>query len=237
MESKILLVDDDPTLLALLSKFLQKGEYSVLAAASAAEALRLAYSEQPDLVILDVMMPGMDGWELCARLRELASLPIIILSARSSEADKLRGFRLGVEDYVTKPFSLAELAARIRVVLQRNQPKPSPADTIYTTGDWTVDMAKRRVLRGNELILLTPTEFRLLQYLIQKQGQPVSEATLAEEVWGADREGAATLVRRYIWLLRQKLEADPEHPTRILTVRGFGYRIGTGPLTSPENRK
>jgi DNA-binding response OmpR family regulator len=237
MADKILLVDDDGTLLSLLSRYLRQEAYSVLAASSGTEALRLAYQERPALVVLDVMMPGMDGWELCARLRELASFPIILLSAKSSEADKLRGFQLGVDDYVTKPFSLAELAARIRVVLERHRPKPSTANAMYTTGNWSVDMVKRRVTRGDERVPLTPTEFRLLQYLIEQHGRPVSEATLAQEVWGSHPEGELAVVRRYIWLLRQKLEDDPAHPTRILTVRGFGYRLGTAPLAPLEDKK
>ena len=235
MPSKILLVDDDKTLLSFLSEYLQGVEYAVLAAANGTEALRMVYRERPDLVVLDVMMPGMDGWELVARLRELADFPIILLSAKSSEADKLRGFRLGVDDYVTKPFSFAELAARIQAVLARTQVNPVVAGPMYAAGNLNVDMEKRQVKRGTEQIPLTPTEFRLLQCLIQKRGQPVSEATLAQEVWGSYRQNETAVVRRYIWLLRQKLEDDPARPSRILTVRGFGYRMGTAPLVPPSD--
>ena len=233
MPSKILLVDDDKTLINFLSEFLQNEEYTVLTAVSGVEALRVVYRERPQLVVLDVMMPGMDGWELVARLRELADLPIILLSAKSSEADKLRGFRMGVDDYVTKPFSFAELTARIQAVLARTQANPTPFGTLYSAGNLNVDMDKRQVMRGKEQIPLTPTEFRLLQCLIQKRGQPVSEGSLALEVWGSYRQNETAVVRRYIWLLRQKLEDDPSHPTRILTVRGFGYRLGTAPLAPP----
>jgi DNA-binding response OmpR family regulator len=237
MPTKILLVDDDKTLLSFLTEYLQGAEYAVLAAANGVEALRVVYRERPDLVVLDVMMPGMDGWELVARLRELADFPIILLSAKSSEADKLRGFRLGVDDYVTKPFSFAELAARIQAVLARTQANSPAAGPLYAAGNLNVDMEKRQVKRGHEQIPLTPTEFRLLQCLIQKRGQPVSEATLAQEVWGSYRQNETAVVRRYIWLLRQKLEDDPAHPSRILTVRGFGYRMGTAPLAPPEEHK
>lgn len=237
MGSKILLVDDDRTLLGFLSEFLQHEEHTVLSAESGAEALRVLYRERPDLVVLDLMMPGMDGWELVARLRELADLPIILLSAKSSEADKLRGFRMGVDDYVTKPFSFAELAARIQAVLARTLANPSSMGPMYAAGDLNVDVDKRQATRGKEQIPLTPTEFRLLQCLIQKRGQPVSEGTLALEVWGSYRQNETAVVRRYIWLLRQKLEDDPAHPTRILTVRGFGYRMGTAPLAPPEDGK
>jgi len=237
MASKILLVDDDKTLLSFLGEYLQNEEYSVLAAGSGAEALRAVYRERPDLVVLDVMMPGMDGWQLVARLRELADLPIILLSAKSSEADKLRGFRMGVDDYVTKPFSFAELAARIQAVLGRTQANPATIGPMYAAGNLNVNMAKRQVTRGTEHIPLTPTEFRLLQCLIQKHGQPVSEGTLAQEVWGSYRQNETAVVRRYIWLLRQKLEDDPTHPTRILTLRGFGYRMGTAPLVPPDGHE
>ena len=237
MGSKLLLVDDDRTLLGFLGEFLQGEEFTVLAAGSGAEALRMVYRERPDLVVLDVMMPGMDGWELVARLRELSDFPIILLSGKSSEADKLRGFRMGVDDYVTKPFSFAELAARIQAVLARTQTSPNSVGPMYAAGNLNVDMDKRQVTRGKEQIPLTPTEFRLLQCLIQKRGQPVSEGTLAQEVWGSYRQNETAVVRRYIWLLRQKLEDDPAHPTRILTVRGFGYRMGTAPLVPPEERK
>ena len=161
MPSKILLVDDDKTLLSFLGEYLQNEEHTVLAAGSGAEALRAVYRERPDLVVLDVMMPGMDGWELVARLRELADFPIILLSAKSSEADKLRGFRMGVDDYVTKPFSFAELAARIQAVLGRTQANPATVGPMYAAGNLNVDMAKRQVTRGKEQIPLTPTEFRL----------------------------------------------------------------------------
>lgn len=235
MATKILLVDDDPTLLSFLSEYLQNNDFVVHTAPGGVEALRLVYRERPDLVVLDVMMPGMDGWELTARLRELADFPIILLTAKSSEADKLRGFRLGVDDYVTKPFSFAELTARVQAVLARSQANQAAASPMYAAGNLSVDMDKRQVMRGAEAIPLTPTEFRLLQCLIQKRGHPITEAALAQEVWGTYRQGDTAVVRRYIWLLRQKLEDDPSHPTRILTVRGFGYRMGTAPLTPPKD--
>ena len=235
MATKLLLVDDDPTLLSFLSEYLQNNDFTVLTAGTGVDALRMVYKERPDLVVLDVMMPGMDGWELTARLRELADFPIILLTAKSSEGDKLRGFKLGVDDYVTKPFSFAELTARVQAVLARSQANQSATSPMYAAGNLQVDMDKRQVMRGSEPIPLTPTEFRLLQCLIQKRGHPITEAALAQEVWGTYRQSDTAVVRRYIWLLRQKLEDDPSHPTRILTVRGFGYRMGTAPLTPPKD--
>ena len=237
MLSKILLVDDDTTLLRFLGEYLQKNEFSVTTAASGADALRQAYRERPDLVILDVMIPGMDGWEVCARLRELSDFPIILLTAKTSEADKLRGFRMGVDDYVTKPFSFAELTARIQAVLTRSHAARRSEHQLYAIRDLVVDMEKRQVYLGNQAVPLTPTEFRLLECLAQKPGHAVSEETLAQEVWGTYKQGDTAVVRRYIWLLRQKLEDDPSTPKRLITVRGFGYRLGTRPLIPDEDQQ
>jgi two-component system KDP operon response regulator KdpE len=224
MPDKILVVDDDPTLRRLLSEFLQNDSFEVTTAASGPEALKLAYRAQPNLVVLDVMMPGMDGWETCARLREFADIPIILLTAKSAEADKLRGFRLGVDDYVTKPFSFAELTARIRAVLVRSRAARRER-RLYTLSELVIDLDQRTVERGGQPVTLTPTEFRLLESLVQREGQAVSEETLTQEVWGDYKQPEAGGVRRYVWLLRQKIEPDPANPTRVLTVRGFGYRM------------
>jgi len=224
MPDKILLVDDDATLLRLLGEFLRH-EFEVVTAASGADALREAYRLRPDLVVLDVMMPGMDGWETCARLRELSNVPIILLTAKSAEADKLRGFRLGVDDYVTKPFSFAELGARMQAVLARSRAARPPDRRVHTVGELVVDLDRRTVELHGQPVTLTPTEFRLLECLLQKEGQAVAEETLAQEVWGNYKEDPGA-VRRFVWLLRKKIEDDPSNPTRILTVRGYGYRLG-----------
>ena len=225
MADKILIVDDDATLRHLFSEYLRCEAFEVVAAASGQEALRLAYSERPGLVILDVMMPGMDGWETCARLRELSDVPVILLTAKSSETDKLRGFRLGADDYVTKPFSFAEMAARIQAVLARSRAARKSECRVYALGELVVDADRRTAERCGQPVALTPTEFRLLECLAQKEGQAVAESTLAQEAWGEYKQEDAGAVRRYIWLLRQKIEADPSHPKHILTVRGFGYRL------------
>lgn len=223
--SKILVVDDDTTLLTFLQDFLRQENYTVIPASNGSEALRLAYREHPDLVVLDVMMPGMDGWEVTARLRELSDVPIILLTAKTSEADKLRGFRLGVDDYMTKPFSFAELSARIQAILARTRAFQKEGRALYTFGDLQVDLDHREVRLSGETVALTPTEFRLLEVLVRRQGYAVSEADLVREVWGAFRQENATAVRRYIWLLRKKVEPNPEEPRYILTVRGYGYRL------------
>lgn len=234
MAYKLLVVDDDPTLLRFLHDFLTEETFTVISTNSGPEGLRVAYREHPDLVILDVMMPIMDGWEVCARLREMSDVPIILLTAKSSEADKLRGFRLGVDDYVTKPFSFAELAARIHAVLARTQKPASIERNVIAFGSMLLDLDRRELRRGTELIPLTPTEYRLLEFIGRNQGRAVSEAELMQEVWGNYRQEDTVAVRRYIWLLRQKIEVDPANPRLILTVRGFGYRLGTGTLKGPD---
>jgi DNA-binding response OmpR family regulator len=228
MSIKVLLIDDDPTLLRLLSQYLRESAFKVIEAANGPTGLRLAYSERPDLVLLDVMLPGMDGWEVCTRLRELTDLPIIMLTAKTSEADKLRGFPLGVDDYVTKPFSFAELVARIQAVIGRMQSERKESGYI-AHGEILLDMKKYQASLGNRTLDLTPTEFRLLEVLVERKGKVASDEDLIREVWGGNRSDPA-LVRRYVLMLRKKLEPDPSNPVWLRTVRGFGYRLGTAPL-------
>ncbi len=225
MATKILLVDDDQALLRIAGEFLEKEGFAVTTADRGRKALRVFFEERPDLVILDVMMPGMDGWEVAARLRELAEIPVIMLTAKSSESDKLRGFRLGVDDYVTKPFSLAELTARARAILSRTQEQRLQENSILRVGGLRVDMRKREVSLDGEPLSLTPTEFRLLAALASRPGEAISQEDLMRSVWGDLREKGGSALRRYIWFLRQKLEDRPDEPARLVTVRGFGYRL------------
>lgn len=226
--TKILVVDDDPTLRRFLQDFLREEKYTVIAAANGNEALRQAYREHPDLVVLDVMMPGMDGWEVTARLREMSDVPIILLTAKSAEADKLRGFSLGVDDYLTKPFSFAELNARIQAVLNRARHKPLTERNVLRIGDLEVDLDRRELRREGQPVALTPTEFRLMEVLARNAGKAVAETELVREVWGAYRQENTTTVRRYIFLLRKKIEPQPDEPRYIVTVRGYGYRLEGG---------
>ena len=233
MKNKILLIDDDPTLLDLLSQYLQEASYQVYTAANGTLGIKLAYNERPDLVLLDVMMPGMDGWEICARLREMTQVPIVMVTAKSSEADKLRGFRLGVDDYVTKPFSFAELVARVQAILARaNLPEKDSGYAVH--GNIKLDTKKYQAFVDERVVELTPTEFRLLEALVRRHGGVAAERELIQEVWGDYRQEDASMVRRYILMLRKKIEKDPSNPSLLLTVRGFGYRLGTGPLQSHE---
>lgn len=223
-DSAILLIDDDETLLELLADHLRVAGYAPLLARSGPEGLQRAATEQPDLIVLDVMMPGMDGWEVCQRLRENTAVPIIMLTAKRQELDKLRGFRLGVDDYVTKPFSFAELTARIGAVLARAQ-RDAPAGRLFTSGDLTIDFERHRVTVGGQPVELTPTEYRLLALLARHPHRTIPAEQLLADIWGPEYAGEVKHVKHYIWSLRQKIEADPGDPRHILTERGFGYRF------------
>lgn len=220
-----MLVDDDRTLLRFVGEYLEEEGYEVITASRGPQALRSFFESRPDLVLLDIMMPGMDGWEVCARLRELSDTPIVMLTAKTDEPDKLRGFRLGVDDYVTKPFSLAELGARTRAILARTSSARESEISVHQVGELEVDMARREARLQGESIDLTPTEFRLLSVLVQRAGEAVAQDELIREVWGENRKTSGSALRRYIWFLRQKIETDPKTPKRLLNVRGFGYRL------------
>jgi two-component system KDP operon response regulator KdpE len=235
MKTRILLVDDDQTLSNLLSQYLRESNFEVFSAPNGPAGLRLAFNEHPDLVLLDVMMPGMDGWEVCTRLRELSDVPVIMITAKTAEADKLRGFSLGVDDYVTKPFSFTELVARIQAVIGRLHNERKEVGYI-AHGEIVLNMEKYQASLGGRTLVLTPTEFRLLEVLVRRKGKVVSDEALIREVWGSERSDPA-LVRRYILMLRKKLEDDPSSPVWVRTVRGFGYRLGTGPLKLPGEDK
>lgn len=221
----VLLVDDDNTLLKFLSEFLKNADFKVLTTDKSETALRLLYEERPDIIVMDVMMPGMDGFVLASRVRELSSVPMILLTAKSSESDKLRGFRLGIDDYITKPFSFAELSARISAVLNRARGTNAPQRNVLTFGNVTVDLDRLSVVRDGEAVSLSPTEFKMLRFLVENRGRAISEEELLKTVWGLEEGAERGYVRRYIWFLRQKLERDPTEPELIQTVRGFGYRM------------
>ena len=224
MSSKILLVDNDIPLQTMLTEHLQK-VYQVVTASNGQETIRKAFMEHPHLVIIEVDLPGMDGWEAIARLREISSIPIIILSKRNSETEKLRGFNLGVDDYITKPFSYAELLARIAAVLNRTHRGTGTLENILIVDELMVDLNRREVRLESKLVDLTPTEFRLLEILARRHGKAVSEEDLTKQMWGEYRQEGSTVLRRYIWSLRSKLEKDQANPKWIVTVRGYGYML------------
>ena len=220
----ILLIDDDATLRELLADQLHTAGYRTLEAADGTIGLRLAEESTPDLIVLDVMMPGMSGWEVCEHVRAKSRVPIILLTAKGEEFDKLRGFRLGVDDYVTKPFAFAELMARVGAVLTRAQSAPAATHGL-TSGDLTIDFDQKHVAVSGRSIDLTPTEYRLLETLARHLHRTVPAETLLIEVWGREYAGEVEHVKHYIWTLRSKIEVDPGDPKHILTERGFGYRF------------
>ena len=221
---ELLLIDDDQNLSGLLCEFLNGQGYTTRNAANGKVGLREMFERKPDLVILDVTMPQMDGWETLKRIREVSDAPVIMLTARDDESDVLRGFSNGADDYVTKPFSFAQLAARVKAVLARKG--ETPGGEHLSAGDLAVDIPSRRVTRGGETVNLTPTEFNLLTALMRRQGEVLSSEDLARQVWGPQYANEVGFVRRYIWHLRQKVERDPENPQYIHNERGYGYRFG-----------
>jgi len=223
-EATILLIDDDATLLELLAEHLRAAGYQPVVALNGQDGLRQASLSQPDLVVLDVMMPGTDGWEVCRLLRQESAVPIIMLTAKGEEIDKLRGFHLGVDDYVTKPFSFAELAARVGAVLARTRQVLQPKHQL-PRDDVIIDLDTHHVTVKGQPVELTPTEYRLLAVLAAQTNHTISTEQLLLDAWGPEYAGEVKQVKHYIWSLRQKIEADPGDPRHILTERGFGYRF------------
>lgn len=220
----ILLVDDDTVLVELLSDQLRSAGYRPLAAFNGTAGLQVAAQENPDLVLLDVMMPGMSGWEVCERLRERSGVPIIMLTSRDDEIDRLRAFRLGADDYVTVPCSFAEVVARVGAVLRRTRREAAPVAG-FRSGELSMDFDLRRVLTGERTVELTDVEYRLLKALAKRSPGPVSLDTIAGEVWARATDAGSEEVKHYVWALRRKIERDPGDPRHLMTVRGFGYRL------------
>jgi two-component system KDP operon response regulator KdpE len=226
-KAKLLLVDDDLTLIKALDMYLSRGGYKVHSAANGLEGLRQLFALHPDLVILDVMMPEMDGWETCRRIREMSTVPIIMLTARGQETDRVMGLKLGADDYVCKPFSLKELEARIEAILRRTQTEAKPSDehVLYVTDDFTIDSEHWEVRRNGERVPMTSTELRLLFYIAENAGRVLSHQQILEKIWGPEYVDNVDYTKLFVWRLRQKLEPDPTKPKYILTERGIGYRM------------
>lgn len=224
--TRVLLIDDDARLTDAVSSFLDHAGYSVEVANDGVSGIDRFHRYRPDIVVLDVMMPGMDGWEVCRRLRETSRTPIIMLTARSAEADRVLGLRMGADDYVGKPFSLKELEARIEAVLRRvHMPPPSADDVLYDDGHLHLAAASMRAEFDGEALNLTATERRLLFVLAENAGRVLSVDQILRQVWGPEYEGQSDYVKLYVWRVRQKLEPDPAQPTYIHTERGLGYRF------------
>jgi two-component system KDP operon response regulator KdpE len=224
--TSILVVDDEPKILDLVRLTLEQAGFLVLEASNGYQALEKIREEMPDLVLLDVMMPDMHGFDVLKEIRNLSNVPVIMLTVRSSEADKVRGLELGADDYITKPFSHKELVSRIRAVLRRTEAAaPAARSRVEIDSDLAVDFDKREVLVRGERIRLRPTEYRLLYHLVNNAGKLLTHEALLTKVWGREYRDDTQLLRLYITYLRQKIEPDPSHPRYIINERGLGYRF------------
>ncbi len=224
--STILLVEDEEVLADTLRYNLEREGYTVMSANDGVTGLDLARAEAPDLVILDVMLPKLDGFSVCRLLRRETDVPIIMLTARQDEVDRIAGLELGADDYVVKPFSLGELLARVRAILRRSDRQPTGVEReLLTADDLRVDTGSRRVFRNSIEITLAQKEFDLLVCLMRNRGMALSRDLLLERVWGYDFPGDSRTVDVHIRWLREKVEADPSKPIFIQTVRGIGYRF------------
>ena len=222
---KILVADDEPTLVATLKFNLERESYSVVTADDGEAALALARETRPDLIVLDLMMPGLNGLEVCRILRKEMRVPILILTARGDEIDKVAGLELGADDYVTKPFSMRELTARVRALLRRSEYVPPPEQDVLSSGDLIINLPKRTVSRDGGNLPLKPKEFELLSFLVRNPSRAFTREQLLTHIWGYDYAGDTRTVDVHVRWLRQKIETAPDQPTRLITVRGVGYRF------------
>lgn len=224
---RILVVDDEPRMIGFIRMNLELEGYQVLEAHNGLEALEAIRTQLPDLVLLDVMMPELDGFETLRMLREFSSIPVIMLTAKGEEDDKVYGLELGADDYVTKPFGSRELSSRVRAVLRRAEmPSASPEQAVLKVDDrLSVDFNRREVIVAGQHIKLRPTEYRLLYHLIENSGWTVPHEQLLAKVWGYEYRDETHYVRLYVNYLREKIEEDPSDPKYILTERGVGYRF------------
>ena len=225
MKETILIIDDDADLAKIVKLNLEREGYTTVVASSGVEGLQKAYSSQPDLVILDIMMPGMDGWTTCRRLREISAVPIVMLTARGMESDIVKGLELGADDYIVKPFGTKELLARIHALLRRAETSTTKKPPVYSDGELTVDFVKRMVTVRDTKVDLTPTEFKLLSTFVQNEGRVLPHRFLLTQVWGPEYADEVNYLKLYVRYLRQKIEEDPSNPLYILTEWGVGYRF------------
>jgi DNA-binding response OmpR family regulator len=236
-KTAILAADDDPQILRLIARNLQLEDYDVVTAIDGQEALEHLEAQRFDLAILDVMMPKLDGFTVTARVREFSSVPIIMVTARGQDQDKIHGLDLGADDYLTKPFSVEELLARVRSVLRRSQFAANHdgqnARPVVTLGELSIDYTQHRVTVHDQELELTPIEYRLLAYMAQNAGRVVTQDLLLEHVWGEEYIGESHLLQVNMNRLRRKIEADPAHPHYLITKMGVGYYLAAQPAPAP----
>ena len=227
--ARVLVVDDEATLVDTIRYNLRREGYEVQVAGEGNEAIRLARASSPDLVVLDLMLPGLDGLEVCRQLRRESTVPILMLTAKDDEVDKIVGLEVGADDYMTKPFSMRELLARIRAMLRRSRMAQQVTETdgvqAVRSGDLEADPLQRRVILREKSLQLKPKEFDLLVYLMQQRGRVMTRDQLLEKVWGYTFGGDTRTVDVHIRWLREKIEEEPGTPRRLETVRGVGYRF------------
>ena len=222
----ILVVDDEPRIVEVVSMNLELEGYRVFGAANGYEALKKLAQELPDLVILDLMMPEMDGFETLREIRQVSTIPVIMLTVKGDEIDRIKGLELGADDYMTKPFSPKELVSRVKAMLRRAEmPTAAPKTEIRVDGDLSIDFSRRKVVVKDKEIRLRPTEYRLLYHLVSNAGHVMTHETLLRRVWGHEYRDEDHYLWLYITYLRQKIEEDPKHPKYILGERGIGYRF------------
>jgi len=225
-DKTILVVDDEPRIIEAVGMNLELEGYQVSGASNGYEALQKLTEELPDLVILDVMMPEMDGFETLREIREVSTVPVIMLTVRGEEIDKVKGLDLGADDYVTKPFSPKELVSRVKAVLRRvEMPSPVPKTEIRVDDNLSIDFSRCKVIAKGKEVHLRPTEYRLLYHLVSNAGRVFTHETLLRKVWGYEYRDEDQYLWLYITYLRKKIEEDPKHPKYILGERGIGYRF------------
>jgi DNA-binding response OmpR family regulator len=226
--SKILIIEDEPKIQQIVKAYLEKEDFEVFVAGDGVKGLEMAREIRPDLVILDLMLPKLPGEELLSRLRQISDVPVLILSAKSSEEERIFGLQIGADDYLVKPFSPRELVARVQARLRRNCAMTAPASQTasFNKRRLVVDNGKHEVRVGEKPVTLTPTEFKLLTLLVQTPGQVLNRAQLVEQVQGYSFDGYDRTIDSHIKNLRQKIEADPANPVFVLTVFGVGYKFG-----------
>ncbi|MEU1080307.1 response regulator [Streptomyces sp. NPDC005908] len=223
--TRVLVVDDDPAIVRALVINLKARSYEVDSAEDGAGALRAATARHPDVVVLDLGLPDMDGVEVIRRLREWTRVPVLVLSARHASAEKVQALDAGADDYVTKPFGMDELLARLRAAVRRAEPVGDGGDVVVETDTFTVDLAAKKVHRDGRDVRLTPTEWHLLEVLVRGGGRLVAQKQLLREVWGPSYGTETNYLRVYMAQLRRKLEADPSRPRHLITEPGMGYRF------------
>ena len=224
---KVLVVDDEPDVIEVVNLCfgLRWPEAEVASARDGDQALKLIERDRPDLVLLDIVLPGMDGFQVCQEVRRFSDVPIVMLSARDAEVDKVRGLEMGADDYITKPFSHLELLARVRAVLRRYQSQLPAVGEAFESGDLRIDYASRQVMVRGQTVRLTPTEYSLLFHLTRNAGRVLPHHTLLAKVWGRDYTDEVDYLKVYVRRLRQKLEGDPETVGSIVSERGVGYKF------------